>query len=169
MLGGHALGVAPMDLTRAFVNLPIETTLFVWLAVHGNLCLGLRHPSNLGPSRRYIEQFVKQLGARLVQEGFLTAEELQHAEHLERQEAPQQQPPLDPVLMAKVLSSVRLEARQPMQLRVSMEAPDRLMTESFTLEVKAGTEVQQLQQTLVSKARGWGFKVGTRFVIERLE
>lgn len=75
-----------MDLSKAKVELPVHAELFVWSAVHGNLCLALRHPSNRGPSRHYVETFVRALGQRLVEEGLLSAEELQQSEQLERQE-----------------------------------------------------------------------------------
>lgn len=75
-----------MDITKARVPLPVHADLFTWMAVHGNLCLALRHPSNVGGSRQIVEEFVRALGARLVEEGLLSADELRDAEKLERQE-----------------------------------------------------------------------------------
>lgn len=75
-----------MDITKAKIDLPVHAELWVWMAVHGNLCLALRHPSNRGPSTRAVETFVRALGARLVEEGLLTEDELRDAEKLERQE-----------------------------------------------------------------------------------
>jgi len=68
--------------SQAQVNAPM----FIWLAVHGNLCLALRHPENRGPSRPYVEQFVKQLGRWLVVRGAITQREREAAEKLEREE-----------------------------------------------------------------------------------
>ena len=75
-----------MDLSKVEVPLKVDAELFTWLAVHGTLCLGLRHPRHTGPSRRIAEEFVRALGARLVEEGLLSADELNDAERLERQE-----------------------------------------------------------------------------------
>jgi len=68
--------------SQAQVNAPMLT----WLAVHGNLCLALRHSENRGPSRPHVEQFVKQLGRWLVVLGAITQRELEAAEKLEREE-----------------------------------------------------------------------------------
>lgn len=59
----------------------------VWMAVHGNLCLALRHRSNVGPSRALVERFVRALGDKLVENGVLTADELAQAQRLEIEEA----------------------------------------------------------------------------------
>ena len=75
------------DVTKATVELPVHAPLLTWMAVHGVLCLGLRHPEMNGPSRRIVEDFVRQLGQALVANGLLTAQELREAEHLERQQS----------------------------------------------------------------------------------
>ena len=54
-----------------------------WLAVHGNLCLALRHPANKGPSRQWVLTFVKDLGKALVKWGVITEEELKQTEKTE--------------------------------------------------------------------------------------
>jgi hypothetical protein len=52
----------------------------------GNLCLALRHPANRGPSRQLIEEFVRELGQNLVDNGVLTATELAEAQRVERED-----------------------------------------------------------------------------------
>lgn len=68
----------------------IEASLLTWLAVHGYLCLALRHPGIQDvfahPSSLVIQMFVEQLGERLVRSGVLTPEELEAAQQLETAE-----------------------------------------------------------------------------------
>jgi len=66
---------------------PVIAPGLIWMAVHGNLCLALRHPSNTGPSRQIVIRFVRALGHRLVTHGVLTAEELRVAQRVEIDEA----------------------------------------------------------------------------------
>lgn len=63
----------------------METNLLTWVAVHGNLCLALRHPKNFGASRPYVVNFVKVLGRNLVRWGAITEEQLKKAERIERE------------------------------------------------------------------------------------
>jgi hypothetical protein len=67
-------------------DLTVIASGITWMAVHGNLCLALRHPKNTGPSRQLIDDFLLQLGGYLVDAGVLTAEELAEAEGLEATE-----------------------------------------------------------------------------------
>jgi hypothetical protein len=69
----------------------VEESLFVWMAIHGNLCLALRHPANRGASRHYIESFVHKLGQLLIEKGVFTAEEIATAQVLEQEETPTRQ------------------------------------------------------------------------------
>jgi len=64
----------------------VEADFLTWLTIHGNICLALRHPQNIGPSRLYAIQFVKMLGKALVQWGALTEEEFKDLEKLEIEE-----------------------------------------------------------------------------------
>ncbi len=75
-----------MDINRALQKATIEESLFLWMTVHGNLCLALRHPTNDGPSRGYTVAFVRKLGRLLVERGLLTQAELDLAEEVEREE-----------------------------------------------------------------------------------
>jgi len=72
------------DLAR--ITTTMTAPLLTWLAVHGNLCLALRHPDNRGASRTWVIAFVKALGQHLVSLDVLTADELAAAEKLEAEE-----------------------------------------------------------------------------------
>lgn len=61
----------------------VSAELIVWVAVHGNLQLALRHPMNIGASRMMVETFVKDLGVWLVERGLLTPEVLAEADRRE--------------------------------------------------------------------------------------
>lgn len=64
-------------------QVPVTAAGIVWMAVHGNLCLALRHPSNTGPSRLLVQDFVGQLGQHLVAVGILTPSELAEVQRVE--------------------------------------------------------------------------------------
>lgn len=73
-------------LKQARTYKPMTTNLLTWLAVHGNLCLALRHPRNVGASRPFVVKFVKDLGKKLVEWGAITEEQLKYAERIEIEE-----------------------------------------------------------------------------------
>lgn len=60
-------------------EVPVHLSLIALLAIHGNLCLALRHPENNGASARIAAQVMHSIGIRLVEEGVLSEEELQGA------------------------------------------------------------------------------------------
>jgi hypothetical protein len=64
----------------------VKANLLMWVTVHGNLCLALRHPQNRGPSREWVVEFTKALGKALVEWGALTPEQLEEAERIEAEE-----------------------------------------------------------------------------------
>jgi hypothetical protein len=66
----------------------IETNGITWLAVHGVLSLGLRHPDYTGPSREIVASFIQELGFRLIEWGVLTEEEMREAYGTEARESP---------------------------------------------------------------------------------
>lgn len=68
----------------------IEQTLFLWMAVHGNLCLALRHPGNQGPSTDYVRKFVRVLGQLLIDKGVFTEAEIAAAMETEVVESARQ-------------------------------------------------------------------------------
>jgi len=64
----------------------ISTPLLTWVAIHGNLCLALRHPENVGDSRKLVLNFVKELGRFLVKSGIFTEAQLEAMEKVEIEE-----------------------------------------------------------------------------------
>lgn len=66
----------------------VETNGLVWMAVHGTVCLGLRHPSHTGASRALVLGFVHELGERLVEWGVLTPAEFAVVNRVEQEEQP---------------------------------------------------------------------------------
>jgi hypothetical protein len=75
-----------LDIEKALETAMIEESLFVWMTIHGNLCLALRHPGNQGSSRGYTVAFVEKLGRLIVERGLWTQEQLEHAQAVEQQE-----------------------------------------------------------------------------------
>jgi hypothetical protein len=75
---------------RAGLTTPfkVESPGIVWMAVHGAICLGLRHPAYIGPSRELVVNFVQALGESLIENGVLTPEELAEVQRVERRESP---------------------------------------------------------------------------------
>ncbi len=73
------------DMTKAEVPAAIETDLIVWAAVHGSLCLALRHPQLPETSRKIVEAFVTGVEAQLVAGGLFTREEMEHAHNVEQE------------------------------------------------------------------------------------
>lgn len=66
--------------------IPVTTNTLIAMAVHGALCLALRHPSFKGRSRKMVVEFTKSLGRWLVQAGALTSEQLRITERKEARE-----------------------------------------------------------------------------------
>lgn len=70
--------------------LPVNTNTLTLMAVHGALCLALRHPQfngkKHGLSRKMVVEFTKSLGEWLVHAGALTPEQLRSAQRLEARE-----------------------------------------------------------------------------------
>ncbi len=64
----------------------IKVNVLTLLAVHGNLCLALRHPQNTGETRDLVLNFCKQIGEELVLLGALTPEQLEEAYKEESEE-----------------------------------------------------------------------------------
>lgn len=61
----------------------IDANLLQSMAVHGALCMALRHPHFKGHSRQLVVDFTKSLGEFLVQAEALTPEQLRKAMKLE--------------------------------------------------------------------------------------
>ena len=75
-----------METTNALKHVTVDATLLDWMAVHGNLCLALRHPQNQGESRALVVGMIHKLGTLLVTYEILTAEEMNRATRLEQDE-----------------------------------------------------------------------------------
>jgi hypothetical protein len=56
------------------------------MAMHGALCLALRHPQFTGPTRAMIVTAVKEIGKGLVNAGILTPEQLAETQRIEAEE-----------------------------------------------------------------------------------
>lgn len=67
-------------------HVTLELNVLTVMAIHGNLCLALRHPANRGPSTRLVAAVVHQLGELLVARGALTAAELAEVYAVETEE-----------------------------------------------------------------------------------
>jgi hypothetical protein len=80
-----------MDIEQALETAAVNETLFLWMAVHGYLCLALRNPVAQGDSRLFVEAFVEKIGRLLVERGLLTQPELDAAQQLERESKPRKQ------------------------------------------------------------------------------
>lgn len=57
-----------------------ELNVLSMMALHGNLCLALRHPDNDGASRMIMIAFVRSVGNKLVDLGAITPEQRKEAE-----------------------------------------------------------------------------------------
>jgi hypothetical protein len=67
-------------------NIPLQSNYITLMAVHGALCLALRHPQFRGSSRQFVVAFTKSLGEWLAHAGALTPAQLREAERLEARE-----------------------------------------------------------------------------------
>jgi hypothetical protein len=63
----------------------VELPMLGWLAIHGNLCLALRHPQNAGESRGQVLTAVRLLSTLIVEQGIMSQTEMDHALRVERQ------------------------------------------------------------------------------------
>lgn len=86
---GFLRSVTPAKVEALKVNQPVIADRLTWLAVHGSICLALRHPDYQGPTRQMMLEFVHQLGRGLVEWECLTAEELAWIERTEAVEGVQ--------------------------------------------------------------------------------
>lgn len=82
-----------MDLSIARKPAAIETELIAWSAVHGCLCLALRHPEYTGASRSMVEHMLNGIETLLVDGGLFTRAEMDAAHKTEQDLRP---PPAAP-------------------------------------------------------------------------
>jgi hypothetical protein len=72
-----------IDKAKFLEEAGLTATLLEWMTLHGNLCLGLRHPENQGPSREFAIRVRDRIAALLIEREILTLEEVQHANAVE--------------------------------------------------------------------------------------
>jgi len=58
------------------------------LAVHGNVCLGLRHPTNTGPNRKLALEFLGYSEQKLKSAGLINDEDIENIHKVEQEESP---------------------------------------------------------------------------------
>lgn len=77
---------------------------------------------------------------------------------------------MDDPLLAKILTSVKLEVILPVRIRVSKHIKGK-ETDSHIFEFHVTDDVKEIQSEVVKIARQWKgrFEVGTQFIVERLE
>jgi hypothetical protein len=66
----------------------LQADVLTWMAIHGSLCLALRHPSYKGPSRKIVKKFCDSLGNSLVIWQALTPEQLELVHKTEAEKSP---------------------------------------------------------------------------------
>lgn len=64
----------------------VDAPLLTWLTAHGYLCLALRHPQVVGPSRPYVAALTRGLGEMLVDRGVISRKQMENAYALEEEE-----------------------------------------------------------------------------------
>ena len=74
------------DMTKAEDLAAVEADLLTWMAIHGNLCLALRHPGNQGPSAQLVSDFAHALLAMLIDRGLLSPAEADQVSRVEVEE-----------------------------------------------------------------------------------
>ena len=58
------------------------------LAVHGNVCLGLRHPNNKGPNRQLALEFINYAEQKLKAAGLINDQDIEEIHRIEWEESP---------------------------------------------------------------------------------
>jgi hypothetical protein len=76
-----------LDVSRLDMRVTFEMDALELLAIHGCLCLGLRHPHFQGPTRSLILQFVKDAEIKLLEIGLIRPEHIRIIHQVEAEEA----------------------------------------------------------------------------------
>jgi hypothetical protein len=74
-----------LDIAKARDTAEVDAPLWVWLAVHAYLCLGLRHPHPGYQAREATVRFVNELAEKLVECGLVSQEVMDRANHHEQE------------------------------------------------------------------------------------
>lgn len=64
-------------------HISIQLPAISWLAVHGNLCLALRHPENIGPSRTLAKSAILTIEAALLALDIMDQEDIEKVHRTE--------------------------------------------------------------------------------------
>jgi len=75
-----------MDITKMNHIHLLEIDGLTALAIHGNLCLALRHPENNGASRYLIEKTIKEIEVLLIEDGLINKDDLREIHRVEKEE-----------------------------------------------------------------------------------
>jgi hypothetical protein len=66
----------------------LQMSAFHLLVIHGNVCLGLRHPKNTGLNRKLAIEFINYAEAKLKEAGIINDKDIKRIHKLERKESP---------------------------------------------------------------------------------
>lgn len=77
-----------MNLGKSDEIIDMKISALHLMAIHGNLCLALRHPGNNGPSRKLIIEFVNSIENKLKDIGMFTDEDIKLMHQVEEEESP---------------------------------------------------------------------------------
>ena len=66
----------------------LQMSAFHLLAVHGNVCMGLRHPNDIGPNRQLAIEFLNYAEAKLKAAGIINDKDIKRIHKVEFQESP---------------------------------------------------------------------------------
>jgi hypothetical protein len=66
----------------------LQMSAFHLLAIHGNVCLGLRHPKNTGPNRQLAIEFINYAESKLKAAGIINDKDIKRIHKLEQKESP---------------------------------------------------------------------------------
>ena len=58
------------------------------IAIHGNVCLGLRYPNNKGPNRKLALEFLNYAESKLKEDGIIDDFDIELIHNVEREESP---------------------------------------------------------------------------------
>ena len=81
-----------LDGSRLGDMVDFKISLLQLMAVHGAICLGLRHPQMKGPSRAIILQFVKTAEDKFVESGLMKPEHIRIIHAVEEEETEKMEP-----------------------------------------------------------------------------
>lgn len=108
-----------LDPRMLTANASVTAPMLTWVTVHGNLCLSLRHPSNVGQSRELCLQMVEHLSKLIVDAGIMTQEEMDFANRVEQEHGSNVGGPARGLAAATFAPVPVPEGRKPVAVRCS--------------------------------------------------